>query len=114
MSREYGNHIQSGSHDCRGVCQSLGFEGEIHLWARAAQSNQSEKRSDTKDGQHFGAPGAPLKGPSIRKLCTQVRTGRFPSCSYVGWHLTIQVFYVDYTGKKHKTTWFGFDQGGGH
>jgi hypothetical protein len=24
----YGNHIQNGSHDCRGVCQSLGFEGE--------------------------------------------------------------------------------------
>jgi uncharacterized membrane protein YjjP (DUF1212 family) len=26
----YGNHIQNGSHDCRRVCQSSGFEGKIH------------------------------------------------------------------------------------
>jgi hypothetical protein len=26
----YNNCIQNGSHNCRGVCQSLGFKGETH------------------------------------------------------------------------------------
>jgi hypothetical protein len=35
---------------------------------RAAQSNQTEGRSDTWEGQYFGAPGAPSRGPSLLKL----------------------------------------------
>jgi hypothetical protein len=68
MLQEYGNCIQNGSHDCRGVCQIFGFEGETCLRVRVAQSNQSEGQNDTKDGQHFGAPGAPSTGPDILEL----------------------------------------------
>jgi hypothetical protein len=32
---------------------------------RAAWSNQSEGQSDTREGQHFGAPGAPSRGPGV-------------------------------------------------
>jgi hypothetical protein len=39
--------------------QSSGFKGKTSLRVRATQSNQSKGRSNTKDGQHFGAPGAP-------------------------------------------------------
>jgi hypothetical protein len=35
---------------------------------RAAQSNQSEGQSDTKEGQHFGAPGAPTREVGLIKL----------------------------------------------
>jgi hypothetical protein len=51
-----------------GSAKAQGFEGETHLWVRAAQSSQSEGRSDTKDDQYFSAPGAPSRGPDILKL----------------------------------------------
>jgi hypothetical protein len=35
---------------------------------RAVQSNPSEGRSDTREGQHFGAPDAPSRGPDLLKL----------------------------------------------
>jgi hypothetical protein len=51
MSWEYSQAVsENGSHDCHGVCESSRFKGETHQWVRAAQSNQSEGRSDTKGG----------------------------------------------------------------
>jgi hypothetical protein len=64
----YINCIQNRPHDYRGLYQSSGFEGKTHQWVKAAQSNQSEGRCDTKDAQHFGKPGASSRGPDILKL----------------------------------------------
>jgi hypothetical protein len=71
----YSNYIQNRSHDCRGLCQSSGFEGKTHRWVKAAQSNQSEGRCDTKDAQHFGEPGAPSRGPDILNFVSESRLG---------------------------------------
>jgi hypothetical protein len=89
-------------HFCRGVYESSGFKNETRLWVRDAQSNESKGRSDTKDGQHFGAPDAPSRGPSLLKLHIRVQTFRFPSCPYAGWHLAVWVFCADYPRKSEK------------
>jgi hypothetical protein len=62
------NHIRNGPNDCHGVCEISVFEGKTRQWVRAAQSNQSEVQSDTKDGQHFGTLGAPSRVPGVLKL----------------------------------------------
>jgi hypothetical protein len=55
------SHIQNGSHDCHGVCESSGFEGETRQRVRATQSNQSKGRSDTKGGFESAHP-EPCRG----------------------------------------------------
>jgi hypothetical protein len=52
----YGNHIQNGSHDCHGVCQSSGFKGETHQSCQSHHCNQSVGRSSTKGGHHLAHP----------------------------------------------------------
>jgi hypothetical protein len=54
-----------------------------------------------------------MRGPDILKLRIRVKTGRFPSRPYVGWHLAAQVFCADDPGTTRETTWSGFDRGGG-
>jgi hypothetical protein len=76
----YGNRIQNGSHDCRGVCQSLGFEGKTH------QSSQSR-------------PEQPEQGTSSWRIRSHIEGTHHPQASYlspdqdvsfmplrVGWH----------------------------
>jgi hypothetical protein len=38
-SQEYGNRIRNEPHNCRGVCQSSGFEDKTHQRVKATQIN---------------------------------------------------------------------------
>jgi hypothetical protein len=51
-----------------GPAKAQGLKVKLICWVRAAQSNQSEGRSDTKEGQYFGTPSAPSWGPGLLKL----------------------------------------------
>jgi hypothetical protein len=53
----YRNHIQIGPYDCQGACNVQGSKAKHACQVRAAQSNQSEGRSDTKGGQHLAHSG---------------------------------------------------------
>jgi hypothetical protein len=48
-----------------GSAKAQGSKAKPIGWVTAAQSNQSEGRSDIREGQHFGAPGTPSRGPDL-------------------------------------------------
>jgi hypothetical protein len=64
----YDNYIQNGSHDCRGVSQSSGFEGKTHR-VRSEPPKQPERGMMRHNGWPVvGTSGAPSWGPSIIML----------------------------------------------
>jgi hypothetical protein len=108
----YGNVSKMGPMIAVGSAKTQGSKAKPIGQVRAAQSNHSEGRSDTKEGQHFGAPGYPIKGtcpPQASYLSLDPEVSFMPLC--VGWHLAIRVFFTDYPRKKHETTWSRFDRG---
>jgi hypothetical protein len=81
---------------------------------RAAQSNQSEGRSDTKYGQQLLHPKPHRGDPAFSTFISESRLGGFLHAPPCGLALSRPGFYArDYLGKTHETTWSRFDQGWG-
>jgi hypothetical protein len=64
----YDNRIENGSHDCRGVYQSTGFEGEPTELGQSHPQQPERGLKRHKGSSVAGASGAPSRGPDILKL----------------------------------------------
>jgi hypothetical protein len=108
----YANHIQNGSHDCCGVCQSSMFEGET---CQSGQSCLEQPERGMKRLASNWLIRSPIEGtqhPQASYLSSDQEVSFTPL--RVGWRRVIRVFPTrDYPEKMLETTRFIFDGGRG-
>jgi hypothetical protein len=96
----YANCIQNGSHDCCGSTKALGLKVKPASWVRAAQSNQSEGRSNTKGGYQLAHPELHRGALTSSSFISESQLGGFihaPLCGLAPGRLGFPA--RDYTGK---------------
>jgi hypothetical protein len=97
-----------------GSTKAQGSKVKSASLVRAAQSNQSNGRSNTKAGQQLVHPEPHQGDPTSSSFISESRPRCFihaPLCGLASSHLGFPA--RDYPGKMLETTWSGFDQGGG-
>jgi hypothetical protein len=98
-----------------GSAKAQGSKAKPTNRVRAAQSNQSEGRSDTKGGEQL-ADQEPYRGdPTSLIFVSESRSGGFHHASPCGLAPSHPDFPArDYPGKTLETTWSGFAGRGEH